>query len=813
MKKICLIAGITLMGLLALGLTKASFARRSSSGRSRRVLIGFKDGTGPQAAERRRAYIHGRGGRVRRSYRYLPAAAAELSESQISRLRADPRVAYIEEDGEVHALDLDTELDSSWGVKHIGAGNVHPNNKGTGIKVAIIDTGIDLSHGDLAVAGNVTFVNGTTTGNDDHGHGTHCAGIVAALDNGIGVIGVAPGASLYAVKVLNSGGSGYLSDVVAGIEWAIDNNIDIISMSLGTDYNYQTLRNACDKAYADGILLVAAAGNDYSMRRGSERDTVDYPARYDSVIAVGATNDADLKASWSSTGSALELAAPGVDIYSTYFGNSYATKSGTSMACPHVAGVAALILAGPNGGVRTVFQDTADDLGDSGRDKWYGYGLVDAGEAAGATSTPLELVSIAVSPLTASIPNGFNQQYTAIGTYSDASTADITTTVDWISSNGAATIDATGLATGVSVGTTDITASLDSVPSNQAELTVEAPILVSITVTPETASIEVDSTQQYSATGIYSDWSVVNITTTVGVGWTSSNTGAATIDTTGLATGVGVGTTSITASLDTIMGLITSNEAELAVTLTVTPPPPTLVSIKVTPADVSIPADSTQQYIATGTYSNSSSTADITGSVTWESSNILVATINASGLATTEAEGNTTITAKLDGKEGSTTLNVTTEEASSDVQVFSDSSESSADWTANWSQDSQNDWRRRTARKKEGNYAAEVDGRARDAQLISRNIDLQGKTNATISFWWYIESGLDTGEYLAFDVSTDGGAWTKEVRLRGDVDLENTWHNVSINVAAINNLRIRFRGTMSRSREDAYVDAVKVIAW
>ena len=231
MKKICLIAGITLLGLLALGLTKASFARRNPSGRSRRVLIGFKDGTGPQAAERRRHYVRERGGRVRRSYRYLPVAAAELSESQISRLRADPRVAYIEEDGEVHAL---AELDDSWGVKHIGAGNVHPNNKGTGIKVAIIDTGINYLHPDLDnnYVEGYDFVNGDDDPMDDHGHGTHCAGIVAAEDNGQGVIGVAPEASLYAVKVLNSGGSGYLSNVVAGIEWAIDNNIDIISMSL-----------------------------------------------------------------------------------------------------------------------------------------------------------------------------------------------------------------------------------------------------------------------------------------------------------------------------------------------------------------------------------------------------------------------------------------------------------------------------------------------------------------------------------------------------------------------------------------------------
>jgi PKD repeat protein len=150
-----------------------------------------------------------------------------------------------------------------------------------------------------------------------------------------------------------------------------------------------------------------------------------------------------------------------------------------------------------------------------------------------------------------------------------------------------------------------------------------------------------------------------------------------------------------------------------------------------------------------------------------------------------------------------------------EIEVFFDSFESSADWTANWSQDSQNDWRRRTARKKDGKYAAEVDGRATDARLISKVINLQDKTNATITFWWFIESGLDTGEYLAFDVSSDGGPWDEKARLRGNVDAENRWHNISIDVTGINNnnLRIQFRGKMSSSSEDAYVDVVNVIAW
>ena len=147
--------------------------------------------------------------------------------------------------------------------------------------------------------------------------------------------------------------------------------------------------------------------------------------------------------------------------------------------------------------------------------------------------------------------------------------------------------------------------------------------------------------------------------------------------------------------------------------------------------------------------------------------------------------------------------------------MFYDSFESSVDWTANWSQDAQNDWRRSTARPYDAIYSVEVDGRATDATLTSKDIDLQGWANATINFCWFIESGLDTGEYLAFDVSADGGDWVEMAVLAGNIDPENMWYNVNINldVANIGNLRIRFRGTMSRSREDAYVDMVKVTVW
>jgi subtilisin len=147
---------------------------------------------------------------------------------------------------------------------------------------------------------------------DDHGHGTHVAGSVAALDNSSGVVGVAPQVALYAVKVLAADGSGSVSAIAAGIDWAVQNGIPIINMSLGSSTSSQTLKNACDNAYAAGHLVVSSAGNE-----GEGTNTVGYPAQYESVIAVAASNINDQRASFSSTGPAVELIAPGEDILST----------------------------------------------------------------------------------------------------------------------------------------------------------------------------------------------------------------------------------------------------------------------------------------------------------------------------------------------------------------------------------------------------------------------------------------------------------------------------------------------------------------
>ena len=244
----------------------------------------------------------------------------------------------MELDGTFHESTIipgdEMELANSWGVDRIDADQVHGADiTGIGVKVAILDSGIDYDHPDLDICyiDGWDFVNGDDDPWDDRGHGTHVAGIVAAKGDGIGVIGVAPGADIYALKVLDDQGVGSFSDIIAALEWCMLNNIDVTNNSYSAkrdpgDLVQQAFNNAAQK----GILHIAAAGN-HGNRRAT-RDTIEYPAAYNSVVAVGAVNDMDERASWSGTGSALELSAPGVSIYSTFPGGTYAVYSGTSMA-------------------------------------------------------------------------------------------------------------------------------------------------------------------------------------------------------------------------------------------------------------------------------------------------------------------------------------------------------------------------------------------------------------------------------------------------------------------------------------------------
>jgi subtilisin len=276
-----------------------------------------------------------------------------------------PDVEFAEEDGRVELVGaLDDTVSPTgdkltWGYRRIKADHAYGFGlRGQGVKVAVLDTGIDYTHEDLKALykGGYDFANEDADPIDDHWHGTHVAGIIASVANGVGYRGVAPMIDLYAVKVLFANGVGYWSDLAAGINWCRQNGIKIINMSLGGYTLSQAVKDACDLARAEGITLVAAAGNAGSAWGA---DLVSYPARFDSVITVTATmvdtTDypagtplEDMKAtmpSFASIGPSVDFGAPGAGINSTVplFRNpsGYAQANGTSMASPHVAGLCA----------------------------------------------------------------------------------------------------------------------------------------------------------------------------------------------------------------------------------------------------------------------------------------------------------------------------------------------------------------------------------------------------------------------------------------------------------------------------------------
>lgn len=273
-----------------------------------------------------------------------------LSTDEVERLKKDSGVEFVEPNAKVSINGIiavtggattDSEINNEevpWGNVAIGSHMLDKqNNKGKGIKVAVLDTGVS-NHPDLRITGGINIVNGSSNYVDDNGHGTHVAGTIAALENNQGIVGIAPNVELYSVKVLGSDGTGTYTQVIEGIQWAIDHKMDIISMSFTGGEDSEAFHRAIKEAEASGIMMVAAAGN-----KGLGKDNVMYPASYPEVISVGATTKSNDRANLSSTGENLDIVAPGVDIRSTTKNGSYGNMSGTSMAVPHVVGAAAVI--------------------------------------------------------------------------------------------------------------------------------------------------------------------------------------------------------------------------------------------------------------------------------------------------------------------------------------------------------------------------------------------------------------------------------------------------------------------------------------
>lgn len=355
----------------AIGLSGLSSQVGANPTNQTEVNVGYTEESGRQAAivsadEVEREFV-------------FNALTIELPEQAIDGLQNRPDIRYVEDNGIMEAFQ-----ETPWGVERVGARAVHDGNEtGSGGSVAVIDTGIDATHEDLEanLGQGEAFVDCsgsecTEPWGDDNSHGTHVAGTAGALDNDIGVVGVAPDVTLHAVKVLDGDGAGTFSDIAAGVEWTADQGIDVGNLSLGSNQGSNVVEDACQYATEQGTLLVAAAGNS-----GPCTDCVAFPAAYDECIAVSATDEDDNLAGFSSTGPQIELAAPGVSVLSTVPNDDYTSFSGTSMAAPHVAGAGAMLMtdSSSNTEARERLNETAEDIGLEESEQ--GNGLLDVATA------------------------------------------------------------------------------------------------------------------------------------------------------------------------------------------------------------------------------------------------------------------------------------------------------------------------------------------------------------------------------------------------------------------------------------------------
>jgi subtilisin len=324
------------------------------------------------------------GGTINSRLQSIHALSVSLTMDAAEQLAQYPSVTFIEQDKPV--MMEEQRIDSKiYELNYPKPEELATESYFTGkdIKVGVLDTGIDTTHEDLTVSGGISFVPDTPSYTDDNGHGTHVAGIIAAQNNNIGIRGIAPNVKLYSIKVLDEDGLGQYSQIIDGIEWASQQGLHIVNLSLTGKESSYALKLAVDEAYKKGLYIIAASGN-HSNNMFSEDQSVYYPAKYESAIAVGAVDQYNKHPKFSGSGPELELVAPGVDIYSSYMNNTYETLTGTSMATPYVTAIYALykeafpLLATAE--LRNKIQQRTKDLGAAGRDVNFGFGLIQAPE-------------------------------------------------------------------------------------------------------------------------------------------------------------------------------------------------------------------------------------------------------------------------------------------------------------------------------------------------------------------------------------------------------------------------------------------------
>jgi Subtilase family/S-layer homology domain len=319
------------------------------------------------------------------SYDVISAVSVKASKAEASALESSPLIVDIHESKQY-------EIQGQQLPKAFPLLNITPSVQsvftGEGIKIGILDTGIDIKHPDVKVVGGICVLKESCTRGfqDDNGHGTHVAGVIGAQNNEVGIVGVVPDADLFAIKAMDSTGTGTTATILAGVEWAMENKMDILNMSVTTDKDDPALKLMIERAYNEGMIIVGAAGNNGSQ--AGDGDSVLYPARYSSVIAVGAVNDNQVRVASSATGSSLEVVAPGYNIFSTVpltsdsfdgIRDGYTYMTGTSMAAPYVTGIMATYKEQfptyTTQQLRDILVSNVKDLGVAGRDNKYGQGI------------------------------------------------------------------------------------------------------------------------------------------------------------------------------------------------------------------------------------------------------------------------------------------------------------------------------------------------------------------------------------------------------------------------------------------------------